>query len=103
MHMVNVRVQGAARSYAAALMPDDTVGLYKNHNGYQLLASCDYQWHHGEEYMMTAEVLDNEMCNSINGQPVLTYKDTEMPYLHGSVGFSVQEGSHCMCRKIVIS
>lgn len=103
MHMVNVRVQGAARSYAAALMPDDTVGLYKNHNGYQLLASCDYQWHHGEEYMMTAEVLDNEICISINGQPVLTYKDTEMPYLHGSVGFSVQEGSHCMCRKIVIS
>lgn len=41
-HMVNIRVQGAVRSYAAGLLPGGKFGILKNDNGYSLVAQEDF-------------------------------------------------------------
>ncbi|MDD3796348.1 MAG: ADP-ribosylglycohydrolase family protein, partial [Lachnospiraceae bacterium] len=102
-HMVNVRVQGASRSYAVALLPNQKAALLKNENGYQVLAECSFQWTTGREYQIEAEVKGNWLRAKIDGQEILSCQDLENPYLEGSVGISTQKGSHCCCRRIAIS
>ena len=49
-HMVNVRVQGAIRSYAVGLLPDGKAAILKNDNGYRILAETPFDWGCGKEY-----------------------------------------------------
>ena len=46
-HMVNVRVQGAIRSYAVGLLPDGKAAILKNDNGYRILAEQDKRRNRG--------------------------------------------------------
>ena len=48
--MVNVRVQGAIRSYAVGLLPDGKAAILKNDNGYRILAENPFDWGCGKEY-----------------------------------------------------
>lgn len=41
-NMVNVRVQGAIRSYAVALLADSKIALLKNENGYRVLTETAF-------------------------------------------------------------
>lgn len=47
-HRLSFRVQGAIRSYAAGLAPNGKAALYKNDNGYSVLAEADFPWKPGK-------------------------------------------------------
>lgn len=100
-HMVNVRVQGAIRSYAAGLLPGGRLAVLKNDNGYQVLAETPFAWEHGREYTIVVTVRGNRIQAAI-GDTVVCVTDAERPYLQGSVGVSMQHGSHDKYRRIRI-
>lgn len=102
-HLVNVRVQGAGRSYAAAFLPEGRIGILKNENGYRVLASTDFLWKLGEEYRITVQVKHDIISVAVDGQKLLSYKDAAHPYWKGAIGIGVLEGSHISCRHISIS
>lgn len=102
-HWVNVRVQGAIRSYAVGFLPDRRVGILKNENGYRILAETDFDWHCGEEYEITVCVEGNCILADIDGKVTLKVQDEKNPYLTGGIGLSVRKGSHMSCRKITVS
>lgn len=101
-HMVNVRVQGAIRSYAFGLLPNGKAAILKNDNGYKVLAETAFEWKHGEEYTVKITAKGNliraewEECS-------LEVHDEERPYLQGGIGVSMQKGTHDKCRKIKVS
>lgn len=101
-HMVNVRVQGAIRSYAAGLLPDGKIGILKNDNGYRVLAETSFSWEHGKEYTLTVKAEGNHLAVMMDDVEILQVTDEEYPYLRGSVGVAVQNGSHDKYRRIVI-
>ena len=94
-HFVNVRVQGAIRSYAAGFIEGDKLGLFKNDNGYHMLEQADFAWEAGREYTLSIAVKENTITVSADGKALIAYTDSDAPYLTGSVGVSVQNGSHC--------
>lgn len=100
-HMVNVRVQGAIRSYAFGLLSDGKAGLLKNDNGYTVLAEKPFEWETGKEYTVKITAQGNTLKAEIDGC-VLETCDEEHPYLRGSVGVSMVKGSHDKYRKIRI-
>lgn len=101
-HMVNVRVQGAIRSYAVGLLPDGKAAILKNDNGYRILAETPFDWGCGKEYCIDVQVIGNKISAEIEGC-CLEAVDEEKPYLFGAVGVSMQNGTHDKYRKIVIS
>lgn len=94
VHRLMIRVQGAMRSYAAALL-DGRAALVKNEGvrGYRELVSVPYSWKNGEEQVITIAADGNTLTADI-GSAHLTYTDTRQPYLTGSIGLSTAEGSH---------
>ena len=102
-HRVNVRVQGAIRSYAAALLPGGRLGLLKNENGYRILAETAFAWEHGQEYKISVRVKGDMLTVAVDDCTRLSFQDTDSPYMEGAIGISVQNGSHCRCRKIEIA
>ena len=102
-HLVNVRVQGAVRSYAAGFLPGKKAGILKNQNGYKILKEIDFPWELGKEYEITVWVQGNRICADFGGQAQICVEDSEKPYLTGCIGLSVQRGSHLTCREIDVS
>ena len=100
IHLLQVRVQGALRSYAFGLIPEGRVGLLKNDNGYRLLCEAYFPWEKEKEYRLAVRVKGNHMMAAIDGKVLLEYEDTDNPYLYGCIGTAVREGSHCSLRKI---
>ena len=101
-HMVNVRVQGAIRSYAAGLLPDGKIAILKNDNGYRVLAEAPYAWENGTEYTIIVKAVGNTISVIMDDKEILKVTDEERPYLRGSVGVSMQNGSHDKYRRIVV-
>lgn len=101
-HMLNVRVQGAIRSYAAGLLPDGKIGILKNDNGYKILKDAPFAWENGKEYTIAVVVKQNKISVEMEGKEILTVADEDRPYLRGAVGFSMMHGSHDRYRRIVI-
>lgn len=106
-HMVNVRVQGAIRSYAVGFMPDGQLAVMKNENGYRVLKAVSYAWELNKEYHISVTVQGNEIKASVRGASVcdevsVAARDEEEPYLKGSIGLSVQNGSHLKCKRISV-
>ncbi|PZE20540.1 ADP-ribosylglycohydrolase family protein [Paenibacillus xerothermodurans] len=93
-HNIQFRVQGAIRSYAAGLAPENQIVLYKNDNGYTQLAAADCVWRTEETYSITVEANGNRFKISVNGEPKIEYSDNDQPYLTGQIGFSSFHGSH---------
>lgn len=102
-HMVNVRVQGAIRSYAVGLLPDGKAAILKNDNGYSVMAETDFEWEYGKEYKLLVTVKDNRIEAKISGTCKLSFLDEERPYLRGAIGISLQHGSHDKYRRIEVS
>jgi hypothetical protein len=100
-HFVNVRVQGAIRSYAAGLTASGKLGLYKNENGYRKLAEVDFPWETGASYIITVIVQGKRIQVEAGGRE-LDFTDNDAPYLTGGIGLSVKNGSHCAYSKIVV-
>lgn len=93
-HYVNVRVQGAMRSYAAGFLPGGKLGLLKKQRSYKLLAEVDYPWEAGREYAVTVTAAGSRLSVLVNGARCLEYADVDGPFLTGSIGVSVENGSH---------
>jgi ADP-ribosylglycohydrolase len=100
-HMVNVRVQGAIRSYAVALMEGGKLALRKNAFGYITLTEAPLDWKPGEEYVIRVRVKGNRIEAGCAGAKI-DYTDESDPYLTGAVGVSVLDGSHASYRYIRI-
>jgi ADP-ribosylglycohydrolase len=98
---LNVRVQGAIRSYAAALK-DGKLMIRKNENGYRTLAECDHPTVIGETYRLKVEANGNEISVREGGKLLLSVKDTEKPYLNGCIGCSVRDGARAYYDFLVI-
>ncbi len=101
-HRVNVRVQGAIRSYAFGLLSGDRVAILKNDHGYRIMQETEYCWLIGKEYKVMITVVGNRITAEIDGH-ILTVVDEERPFLTGAIGVSVQDGSHSKYREIRIS
>ena len=102
-HYVNVRVQGAIRSYAVGFGPDGKFYLCKNEDGYRILEKVDFPWKVGKSYTVTINVSGPRISASVNKKELIDYTDKESPYLYGSIGFSVRKGSHCAYKKFVVN
>lgn len=102
-HYVNVRVQGAMRSYAAGFRPDKKIALLKNDHGYRVMIEADFDWHIGVEYMIAVKAQDNRLTVSVNGQEILVYTDGDHPYLQGAIGITQRNKSHGMYREIQVN
>ena len=100
IHLLQVRVQGALRSYAFGLIPEGRVGLLKNDNGYRLLCEACFPWEKEKEYRLAVRVKGNHITAAIDGKVLLEYEDNDNPYLYGCIGSAVREGSHCSLRKM---
>ena len=73
----------------------------KNYSGYQVLAQTAFAWKHGQEYTIAVTVNENKITAEIDGT-VLEVIDEERPYLQGSIGVSMQNGSHDKYRTIKV-
>ena len=93
-HQMNFRVQGAIRSYAAALCAGNRLVLRKNENGYRDLAETEFEWHCGETYRFRVEVMENRIRIYYEENLMIEYIDTD-PYKEGAVGLSVLDGGSC--------
>jgi hypothetical protein len=101
-HYVNVRVQGAIRSYAAGFAESGRLVFEKNENPYRRLAEVPFDWEAGRDYTLTVEARGNQFTVAVDGREYLSYTDREAPYLSGCAGLSVRRGSRCACRLIRI-
>ena len=96
------RVQGAMRSYSAALN-DGKLLLQKNVKGYYAtLAECDFAYEVGKEVTLTAKAAGNRLEISCGGKTLLEAIDADSPYLTGAVGFRVEGGGHAHYRDMDI-
>lgn len=129
-HMVNVRVKGAIRSYAAGFYAPGRFGFYKNQVsrvplagteadagsgsetrpetcrsqiGYIPLAETDFSWAIGTDYVITVTAVGNRFVVTLDGQVMSDITDEEHPYLNGGIGLSVRDGGHISCREIKVS
>lgn len=101
-HNVNVRVQGARRSYAIGLAPDNRLVLYKNEGGYQPRAEAGLSWRHGQRYQLKVDVGGPEIAVTVDGQLMLRWNDNELPYWHGQIGLSNFNGSHTRYERLTV-
>ncbi|WP_168120416.1 ADP-ribosylglycohydrolase family protein [Paenibacillus sp. HB172176] len=104
-HMINFRVQGAIRSYAAGLRGQGEsarIVLLKNDNGYKELAAEPYVWRHGEAYKLAVKASGNQFSLFVNGELLLAFTDQDRPYEHGMVGFSSHRSSHTHYKHLTV-
>ncbi len=98
---LNVRVQGAMRSYGAGFSGGQLV-LEKNLYGYSRLCGVDFPWEPGQEYRLRVLAKGNSLEVWVDGRKLLEYTDQNTPLLSGSAGLSVRNGSHCLYRELVV-
>ena len=99
---LNVRVQGAMRSYAAGFSGPGKVALRKNFHGYTTLCEADFPWEKGREYRVEVTARGGRLTLAVDGKALLSYEDAQ-PLRSGCAGLSVMEGSHCLYRDITVS
>jgi ADP-ribosylglycohydrolase len=91
-HCINVRVQGALRSYAFGLAPDGCITLYKKDKTYQAMASASFAWAHGKRYRLRV-VAQGNVLTAVARAPegveqAIQWQDDDSPYLSGQIGLS---------------
>ena len=67
-----------------------------------MLAEAPYAWENRTEYTITVKAVGNTISVIMNDKEILKVTDEERPYLCGSVGVSMQNGSHDKYRRIVV-
>ncbi|QGH36241.1 hypothetical protein GI584_20315 [Gracilibacillus salitolerans] len=92
-HLMNFRVQGAMRSYAVGLGPDNSLILLKKNLEYQELDRVTFPWKHGEKYIININVSGSNITVEVNNEVMIQFEDKNNPYLSGQLGFSLMNGS----------
>lgn len=100
---MNIRVQGAMRSYAAGFSKNNKLVLRKNYYGYTTLCETDFEWKVDEEYKISLTADGSIISVSVNDKEYLKFTDSDLPLLTGCAGISVEKGSHCLYRDIAIT
>ena len=98
-HNINVRVQGARRSYAVGLAPDDRVVVYKNARGYRPVAEAGFAWQLGKRYHLRVETIGPALRATVDGRTLIAWTDPDEPYLSGQIGLSNFAG-HTRCERM---
>ncbi|MFN8375895.1 MAG: ADP-ribosylglycohydrolase family protein [Anaerolineae bacterium] len=95
-HNVNVRVQGALRSYAFGLAPNGKIALYRKDKVYEVLASAPFVWSHGVLYRLRVQVEGDTLTAHISDPHGQTQhiSAADKSYPSGQFGFSTWHGSH---------
>lgn len=101
-HNINMRVQGARRSYAVGLAPGQRLVMYKNTGGYRPIATAPLAWEHGRRYRVEVNVDGPAIAVAVDEQPLLHWVDPEAPYLHGQIGLSTFSGSHTRYERVAV-
>jgi ADP-ribosylglycohydrolase len=102
-HLLNFRVQGAARCYAFGFYGKGTLALLKKHIGYSILKSIPYPFEMEKEYRLAVNMKGNRFLASIDGKNIFDMIDSEEPYGFGQFGFTTLNGSHCHFKDLDIS
>jgi ADP-ribosylglycohydrolase len=90
---IGFRIQGAMRSYCAAL-EDGKIKLLKNENGvYKSLAETPLTYKIGEAVRLRVLCKGPEIKIFHDGKAVLEYSDKDHPYLSGCIGAILANGS----------
>ncbi|MBN2470498.1 MAG: ADP-ribosylglycohydrolase family protein [Anaerolineae bacterium] len=96
-HNVNVRVQGALRSYAAGLAPEGRFALYRKEGlAYREVVSTPFDWQIGERYTVTVEARGPALHSTVRGEDrsaICSWQDPA-PYRTGQIGLSCWHNSH---------
>jgi ADP-ribosylglycohydrolase len=94
-HLVQVRVQGALRSYAAGLAPGGRVALYKKEDGkYWEVKSTPLNWTPGQTYEIELRAEGQRLAVAVNGEQRFEWVDGQSPYLNGQIGLANFPGCH---------
>jgi ADP-ribosylglycohydrolase len=102
-HLLMFRVQGAMRSYAFGLSPNNTITLYKKSRHYKPLQSADFAWEHDKDYLLTVSVKGNRILAKIEAEGQshrIEWEDSDAPYLNGQIGLASWHGSHTAFKRI---
>lgn len=92
-HQINLRVQGALRSYAVGFAPGGQVQICKKVDGiYQIVRSADWAWEHGRSYRLQVNASGPNLKVSVDGVHLMSWQDQDRPYLTGQIGFSNYPG-----------
>lgn len=102
-HLLNFRVQGAARSYGFGFYGEDTLALVKKRQTYEVLQSIPFAFGMQQSHHLCVSVCGNRILASLDGGLVFDYQDDEAAYCYGQVGFTVRNGSHCHFRDLDIA
>ncbi len=94
-------MQGARRSYAVGLGPDDQLVLYKNDGAFGLVTAVDYPWQHGQSYEFNVRVKGSHLTAS-TGDIRIDWTDEFTPYLSGQIGFANFAGYHTRYERMEI-
>jgi len=79
-HMLEIRAQGAMRSYAMGFDGDNTVAIYVNDYGLQKLAETSFAWNDDQSYQVCAQAKGSTLSLSIDGQQLLEVQDDRFKY-----------------------
>lgn len=92
-HQINLRVQGALRSYALGLAPHGQLVLYKKTDGVYLpVQSAPFAWEMGHCYELSLTASAARLEAAVDGQGLLAWQDCSQPYLTGQIGLSNRAG-----------
>ena len=101
-HHANVRVQGARRSYAVGFAPDGLLVICKNQGGYRRVAETPFPWQHGQSYRLSIHAIENQLQVAVDDVPLLSWTDTDAPYLRGQIGLSNFAGCHTRFERVKV-
>ncbi|MBP8293982.1 MAG: hypothetical protein KAX65_14485, partial [Caldilineaceae bacterium] len=102
-HNINLRVQGARRSYAVGLAPEGRLVIYKNSRGYVPVASMAFPWRHGNRYEIHVTAVGDLLTVTTADGSELVWRDERAPYLAGMIGLSTFAGSHSCCTDLHVT
>lgn len=88
------RSKGHRRYYAAVLSENREIQIIKcRDNQETVLAKMDFSYQQFAAQRLAFEVIRDELKVYVDGQPVLSCRDSHEPYLCGSAGFLVDSGT----------
>lgn len=100
-HYCGVRIQGGVRGYFAGFSDEEFVLMKNKRDGMEKLAAVPFTVINGKEYQISMTVIGNCIKAELEGT-VLEVMDRKNPYVTGSVGLAVRNGSHISCSSIRI-
>ncbi|GKX28413.1 hypothetical protein SH1V18_08930 [Vallitalea longa] len=102
-HLINFRVQGAARSYAFGFYGDNQIALLKKHKNYEILEKQNFNYVNKRDYTIKVQIKGSTFKIYIDNEEVIFYDDKECSYDYGQFGLTVLNGSHCHYKDIKIN